>query len=581
MENKLASSNFYIGSRILLEALLQNNIDTVFGYPGGANLPLYDEMYIQSDIKHYLYAHEQAATHAAQGYYRATGKIAAVFLTSGPGATNGVTGITDALLDSTPMLIITSQVPSYVIGTDAFQEADVIGITKSITKHNYQVKDVNKLYNTLNEAIYIASTGRFGPVLVDIPKDVYTLKVENFEATKYIPRQSYNIKTDIEDEKIQQVVKLVIASKKPIFYCGGGINAICSDDNTIPIENLLQIVELTNFPITTTLMGLGVFNPEHKNSLQMLGMHGTYEANMAMHDCDLMLAIGVRFDDRVTGKLELFSPNSKKVHIDIDPSELNKNIKVDIAITGSCDVFLEKLLNELKKQQALINHENTKEWWSIINKWKEKDSYGFTQEPNGDILPHYVLDEAYKITKKYYPFFTTDVGQHQMWAAQYCKVSKQRRFITSAGLGTMGFGLPAAIGAQIAKPNDLIVCITSEGSFMMNMQELMTVKKYNLPVKILMLQNNYLGMVRQWQDLFYSGRLMEVDFEVSAPNFVMLCASFGIKAKVVDKVENVTAAIEEMVNYEGAYFLSVLTKRKMDVYPMIAPGKAHNEMIFE
>jgi len=559
------------GARILLDALLNNGVDMVFGYPGGANLTLYDEIHKQTEIKHILTCHEQASTHAAEGYSRSTNKLGVVFLTSGPGATNGVTGIADAMLDSTPLLIITSQVPTYVIGSDAFQEADVIGITKPITKHNYLIKDINKLYDTINEAIFIATSGRKGPVLVDIPKDVHAQVVEDFIPKKLKIRNSYSIKTEIKTEEMMPGIELIVNAKKPIFYCGGGISA--SSQKTI--ENLYKLVKLTKFPITTTLMGLGVYPESEDESLHMLGMHGSYEANMAMHDADLLIAIGVRFDDRVTGKLEKFSPNSKKIHIDIDPSELNKNVKVDVSINGDCGIAIEKIL-ELLNGKFL---QDLSPWWQQIDIWRKVKCFKYKQDDKSVILPQFALDRLYELTKSKNPYFTTDVGQHQMWAAQYCKTLKSKHFITSAGLGTMGYGVPAAIGVQFANPNDLTICITGEGSFMMNIQELATLKRYKIPVKIVMLNNNYLGMVRQWQDAFYEGRHTEVDFTDICPDFIKLCDSFDIKAKIVENPSYLDDGINEMLEENKPYLLIIKTKRDENVFPMIAPGAGHREML--
>ncbi|QED22881.1 biosynthetic-type acetolactate synthase large subunit [Candidatus Deianiraea vastatrix] len=559
------------GAKILLKILKKHGVETVFGYPGGANLTLYDEIHQQSDIKHVLTCHEQAAMHAAQGFSRATGRLGVVFLTSGPGATNGVTGIADAMLDSTPILIITSQVPTYVIGSDAFQEADVIGITKPITKHNYLVKKVEDVAKIVSEAINIASTGRKGPVVVDIPKDVHAAIYSDYADVDYKIRDSYFVKTDISQEELMPAIDMILAAKKPIFYLGGGISASCDEVS----ENVTKLAHKTGFPVTTTLMGLGVFAGSDKQNLQMLGMHGSYEANMAMNNADLLIAIGVRFDDRVTGNLAKFSPNSKKIHIDIDPSEFNKNVKVDAAIRGDCGIAISKILKMLDGKTM----QNLEPWWAEIENWRGRNCFGFDQKNDAEILPQYALSRVYELTKEKNPYFTTDVGQHQMWAAQYLKTSMPKHFITSAGLGTMGFGLPAAIGAQFAKPENAVICITGEGSFMMNMQELATIKRYNLPVKIVMLNNNFLGMVRQWQDEFYSNRHTEVDFTPICPDFIALCASFGICAKFVDKPSEVDAGICEMMSHNGAFLLVVRTKRDENVYPMIPPGAGHSEML--
>lgn len=562
------------GANIILDILIENGVDTVFGYPGGASMPLYDALFLQHKIKHILTCHEQAATHAAEGYARSTGKLGVVFLTSGPGATNGVTGIADAMLDSTPILVITAQVLTGVIGSDAFQEADIIGITKPITKHNYLVKNISNLHTILTEAINIAMSGRHGPVVIDIPKDIHVHTIDFDDTIKYKTRSSYQIKTEILDEELKPAIDLIVNAKKPVFYCGGGV--ISSGEKTA--ENLQKLVKLTKFPITTTFMGLGCYPSDDKQCLQMLGMHGSYEANMAMYEADLIIAIGVRFDDRVTGKLAKFSPNSKKIHIDIDPSELNKNVKVDVAINGDCGIAIEKLYLAFSQKSC----QNIDEWWGKINNWREKKCFGYNQTNESAILPQYALDLLYQKTKNQNPVFTTDVGQHQMWAAQYCKVSKIRKFISSGGLGTMGYGIPAAIGVKIAKPEELVICITGDGSFMMNMQELGTVKRYKIPVKIIMLNNGYLGMVRQWQDIFFEGRLMEVDSVDMMPDFITLCNAFEIKCSVVEKIEDLENNMNKMLeNPNEPYLLVVNTKRNENVYPMIPPGAGHNEMMFK
>lgn len=561
------------GARIILDSLISAGVETVFGYPGGANLHLYDEIHRQSEIKHILCCHEQACIHAAEGYARSTGKIGVAFLTSGPGATNGVTGITDAMLDSTPLLIITSQVMTHVIGSDAFQEADVIGITKPITKYNSLIKNTNQIFNKIQEGIYIATTGRKGPVLIDIPKDLQGNHID-FHIYNFKIRDSYNIKTNISDEELSPAIELIKNARKPLFYCGGGISA-CDD---IISEKLTELAEITGFPVATTLMGLGVFDPNHKQSLHMVGMHGTYEANLAMHDADLLIAIGVRFDDRVTAKLAKFSPNSKKIHIDIDPSELGKNVKVEVPICGDCGIAIEKLLNYFKQNPQVQNISN---WWIQINEWRSIKSLSYNQDKNKEILPQFALDRLYELTKESSPYFTTDVGQHQMWAAQYLKCKKPKHFITSAGLGTMGYGLPSAIGAKVAHPESEVICVTGEGSFMMNVQELATLQRYKMPVKIFMLNNNYLGMVRQWQQMFYENRHTEVNFESISPDFTQLCKAFGIECEVVSDAKELDNAIIKMHKSDKPYMLVVKTKREENVYPMIAPNSGHNEMILK
>lgn len=558
------------GADIILQALLNSGVDTVFGYPGGAALHLYDAIHRSGKIKHVLFCHEQAAVHAAEGYARSTGKIGVVILTSGPGATNGVTGIADAMLDSTPLLIITSQVLSHLIGTDAFQEADVVGITKPITKHNEVVMSTEEIYSKVINGIKIATSGRQGPVLLDIPKDFQGKLIDFNPANEESNIIANNHFTDISESDIKKAVELMQQARRPLFYCGGGVVS----SGEFAVEKLRELVKKSKFPITTTLMGLGCFPPEDEQSLHMVGMHGSYEANLAMYEADLLIAIGVRFDDRVTAKLASFSPNSKKIHIDIDGKEINKNVKVDLGILADCGVVVDKILQKFDKSESDLS-----DWWHRIEKWRSQDCFKYNQQEGSDIKAEFALDRLYELTKTRDIYFTTDVGQHQMWAAQYLKTDKPRHFITSGGLGTMGYGFPAAIGAKIANPNSDVVCITGEGSFMMNMQELATVARYRLPVKIMMLNNNYLGMVRQWQEMFYDSRYTEVDFEQITPDFVALAAAFGIKARFVDSVKEVDSGIAEMMEANEPYFLIVKTERSGNVYPMIAPGCGHNEIL--
>lgn len=565
------------GARLVLKALKKNGSDTIFGYPGGAALHFYDHIHQQNSeensIKHILCCHEQACLHAAQGYARATGKVGVVSLTSGPGATNSVTGLTDARSDSTPILAITSQVSSHLIGTDAFQEADVVGITRPITKYNLIIKKPEDIYDKVYESIHIAKNGRQGPCLIDIPKDLQVAEID-FEEKPFKIRPSYQIKSDICQSDIDAAVKMMRNAKRPVFYCGGGMTSVGEKS----CEDLARLIKITRFPITNTLMGIGVYPADDELSLKMLGMHGTYEANLAMHEADLIIAIGARFDDRVTGKLSLFSPNSKKIHVDIDPSEINKNISVDLGIVGDCGVFVKKILNEFEKDNTT---EDISDWWKKIEEFRSKDSFGYTQDADGPILPQFILDRLHELTKNDDCYFTTDVGQHQMWAAQYIRPKKPRRFITSGGLGTMGFGLPAAIGAKFARPQNEVVCITGEGSFMMNLQELGTIKRYKLPVKILILNNNYLGMVRQWQDMFYEGRHTEVDLEGLMPDFVKLADSFNIKCKVIEKPSDVDSGLREMLTSKEPYILVAKVAKAENVFPMMAPNAPHSEIILK
>jgi acetolactate synthase-1/2/3 large subunit len=571
------------GARILLDTLRQNDVSVVFGYPGGACLPLYDELFLYnqsltesgSKIQHYGGCHEQAIVHAAQGYARSSNKIGVVFLTSGPGATNGTTGIADAMLDSTPLICITSQVPTYCIGTDAFQEADIFSITRPITKHSYFVNDIKNLKNIINEAFYLAQNGRPGPVVIDIPKDIYTQKIDDSEIITNRTRKL--IEHKIDNTQIERAVEMILLSQRPVFYCGGGaINAS---------KVITDVAKLTRFPVTTTIMGLGVFDGHNDQSLGMLGMHGSYEANMALYESDLIIAVGVRFDDRVTGKLSGFSPNSKKIHIDIDKSEINKNVKIDLAIVSDANFVFEEIYKILIKRQT--DFANIDNWWQRIKTFRDKKSFHYSQDCTKEILPQYALEKLYNVTRSYDTYVTTDVGQHQMWATQYFKFSKPRRFITSAGLGTMGFGMPAAIGCQISVVSEsnninskkIVLCISGDASILMNIQELGTIKKYKLPVKIIILNNTYLGMVRQWQESFYNNRLSESDFSQMLPDFVKLSNAFDIASATIDNINDLEDAYKNMLENKGPYILNIMVKKDENVYPMIPPNTPHNEMI--
>ena len=564
----------YTGAEIVIKVLRKLDVEYIFGYPGGAILPIYDEIFKQNKIRHILVRHEQGAVHMAEGYARSTGKVGVVLVTSGPGATNAVTGLTDALMDSIPILCLTGQVPTHLIGTDAFQEADTVGITRSCTKHNYLVKDINLIQESILEGYQIASSGRPGPVVIDLPKDIQNSKTKYKENIKL--RSNFKIKvkeTYAKNYKIQinEAIDLIKISKKPIVYIGGGL---INSGNKASIE-LKKFSKLTNFPITSTLMGLGAFPASNKIFLGMLGMHGTYEANMSMHDCDLMINLGARFDDRITGRLDGFSPNSKKIHIDIDPSSINKNVEVDLPIIGDVSKIL-KLINK-----ELINSKFKKlsfmsDWWKKISKWKKKNCLSFINCKK-IIKPQQALVTLNKkITDKDF-FITTEVGQHQMWAAQYIKFEKPKRWMTSGGLGTMGYGFPAAIGVQIAHPKSLVICVAGEASFLMNLQELSTVKQYRLPVKIFILNNKYLGMVRQWQEFFHGGRYSE-SYTDSLPDFVKLAESYGIKGVRATKPEDLDKVINDMINYDGPVIADICVDEKENVFPMIPSGAAHNEM---
>ncbi len=564
------------GANIVIKSLRDLGVEYVFGYPGGAILPIYDEIFKQNKVKHILVRHEQGAVHMAEGYARSTGKVGVVLVTSGPGATNAVTGLTDALMDSVPILCLTGQVPTHLIGTDAFQEADTLGITRSCTKHNFLVKSVKNLQKTLLQGYEIASTGRPGPVVVDLPKDVQNDK------TAYVSNMNKSIKSyylnnkkekfTYENSEIEEACDLIIKSRRPIVYIGGGL----INSGTQAVKELKNFCTLSNFPVTSTLMGLGAFPASNNLFLGMLGMHGTYEANMAMHDCDLMINIGARFDDRITGRLDKFSPTSKKIHIDIDPSSINKNVLVDLGLIGDAGKILRlinKRLSFLKLKSLNIKKSN---WWKTIIKWRKKDCLNFSNSEKL-IKPQHALRVLNDKIKNKDFFITTEVGQHQMWAAQFIGFEKPNRWMTSGGLGTMGYGFPAAIGVQIANPKSLVICVAGEASFLMNMQELSTLKQYNLPVKIFIMNNRYLGMVRQWQEFFHGKRYSE-SYSESLPDFIKLAESFGIKGLRVEKPELLCSTIEEMISYKGPVLADICVDKAENVFPMIPSGAAHNEM---
>ena len=563
------------GAEIVFKALADHKVEYIFGYPGGAVLPLYDELSKQDKIKHILVRHEQGAGHAAEGYARSSGKPGVVLVTSGPGATNMVTALTDAYMDSIPLVCITGQVPTHLIGTDAFQECDTTGITRPCTKHNWLVKDVNKLAETIHKAFRIATTGRPGPVLVDIPKDIQFKKgiykgFENIEIDTYQP----NIKGD--PNEIEKAVELIANAKKPIFYTGGGvINA-----GEKASQALRDLVSLTGFPITSTLQGLGCYPGEDDQFLGMLGMHGTYEANNAMHDCDLMINIGARFDDRITGMVNKFSPGSKKIHIDIDPSSINKVVKVDVGIVGDACNVMNDMADSIKKKYPGFknsNKEQLSKWWEQINVWREKKSLSFRSSKT-TIMPQYAVQRLYELTKNQDTFITTEVGQHQMWAAQHYKFSKPNRWMTSGGLGTMGYGLPAAIGTQIANPGKLVVDIAGEASILMNIQELSTAVQYRLPVKIFILNNEYMGMVRQWQELLHEKNYSE-SYSEALPDFVKLAEAYGAVGIRANKPDELDEKIKEMISVNKPVIFDCVVEKEENCFPMIPSGKAHNEMI--
>jgi acetolactate synthase-1/2/3 large subunit len=560
------------GAEMLIKALLDQGVDVVFGYPGGAVLPIYDALFQQNALRHILVRHEQGAVHAAEGYARSTGKVGVVLVTSGPGATNAVTGITDAMMDSTPIVCLTGQVPTHLIGNDAFQEADTLGITRPCTKYSYLVKDVGDLARIVHEAFYVARTGRPGPVVVDLPKDVLMAK------GTYTPKsgdghKSYRpqIKGDIR--RIEAAAALMATAKRPIFYCGGGV----VNSGPAASQLLAELVRLTGFPCTNTLMGLGCFPGSDRQFLGMLGMHGTYEANLAMHSCDVMIAVGARFDDRVTGKLSHFAPGAKKVHIDIDPSSINKNVAADIAIVGDVAHVLEDLIKVWRAKQYRADAKALEAWWKKIDEWRARDCLHYVM---GDevIKPQYAIQRLYELTKDRDVYFTTEVGQHQMWAAQFIKFEQPNHWITSGGLGTMGFGFPAAMGVQVAHPEALVIDVAGEASFLMTMQELSTIMQYRLPVKVFIVNNKYMGMVRQWQELMHGSRYSESYME-SLPDFVKLAESFGAVGLQATKPGEVDDLIKEMIEVDRAVLADIVVDPMENCFPMIPSGAAHNEML--
>ena len=560
------------GAEMVVEALKDQGVDVIFGYPGGAVLPIYDVLYGQNAVHHVLVRHEQGAAHAAEGYARSSGRPGVMLVTSGPGATNSVTGLTDALMDSIPVVCITGQVPTHLIGSDAFQECDTVGITRHCTKHNYLVRSVEDLPRILHEAFYVAQHGRPGPVVIDIPKDVQFAR-GTYSGPKNVEHKTYRPQLEGDPEKIEQAVTLMAAAKRPIFYTGGGVINAGPEASRL----LRELVALTGFPITSTLMGLGAYPASGENWLGMLGMHGTFEANNAMHDCDLMVAVGSRFDDRITGRLDQFSPGSTKIHIDIDPSSINKNVKVDLGIVGDCGHVVAALLARWRARGCKADAGALKKWWAQIAKWRARKSLAYR---NSDkvIKPQWAVERLYAATKGRDCYITTEVGQHQMWAAQHYHFEAPNRWMTSGGLGTMGYGLPAAIGAQMAHPNALVIDIAGEGSILMNIQELSTAAQYSLPVKVFILNNEYLGMVRQWQELLHGGRYSH-SYSEALPDFVKLAEFFGAHGIRCSDPADLDAAIAEMLKTPKTVVFDCRIDKTENCLPMIPSGKAHNEMI--
>ena len=560
------------GAEMVITALQDQGVEYIFGYPGGAVLPIYDEIFQQDKVQHILVRQEGGAVHAAEGYARSTGRVGVVLVTSGPGATNAVTGLTDALMDSIPIVCITGQVPTHLIGSDAFQECDTVGITRSCTKHNYLVKDVNDLARILHEAFYVARSGRPGPVVIDIPKDVQ-FATGNYIGPSNIAHKTYKPKLKPDLGAVREAVELMASAKKPIFYTGGGV----INSGPKASQLLRELVRLTGFPITSTLMGLGAYPGSDKQWLGMLGMHGTYEANMAMHDCDVMIAIGARFDDRITGRIDGFSPNSKKIHIDIDPSSINKNVHAHVPIIGDVTYVLEEMLAVWKSRAPQLDKAALKAWWKQIDQWRARKSLSYKQS-NDVIMPQYAIERLYELTKDRDVYISTEVGQHQMWAAQFYKFEEPNRWMTSGGLGTMGYGLPAAIGAQIAHPESLVIDIAGDASILMNIQELSTAIQYRLPVKVFILNNQYMGMVRQWQQLLHGNRLSH-SYTEALPDFVKLAEAYGAVGIRCEKPADLDDAIMEMINTPKPVLLDCRVAALANCFPMIPSGKAHNEML--
>ncbi|MCB1555528.1 MAG: acetolactate synthase 3 large subunit [Xanthomonadales bacterium] len=560
------------GAEIVVRALVEQGVRHIFGYPGGAVLPIYDALFQQDEVEHILVRHEQGAAHAAEGYARSTGQVGVLLVTSGPGATNAVTGLADALLDSIPLVCITGQVPTHLIGSDAFQECDTVGITRACSKHNFLVKDVDDLARILHDAFYIARTGRPGPVVVDIPKDIQ-FKRGAYSGPTQILHRTYRPQTHGDPTQIERAVELLAQAKRPVFYTGGGvINA--GDEAT---RLLRELAAETGVPVTSTLMGLGAFPASDKQWLGMLGMHGTYEANLAMNRCDVMIAIGARFDDRVTGRLDAFSPGSRKVHIDIDPSSINKNVKVDVPIIGDCAAVLLEILTLWRERKKQLDPNALSTWWTQIDLWRGRKSLSY-KHSDETIKPQYAVERLFRLTRERDVYITTEVGQHQMWAAQHFHFDAPNRWMTSGGLGTMGYGIPAAVGVQVAHRDALVIDIAGEASVLMTMQELSTAVQFQLPIKIFILNNEYMGMVRQWQQLLHGGRYAH-SYSAALPDFVKLAEAYGAKGIRATTPAELDAAILDMIDHPGPVVFDCVVDKAENVYPMIPSGAAHDEMI--
>ena len=560
------------GAEMIIQALIDQGVEHIFGYPGGAVLPIYDELFQQDKIEHILVRHEQGAGHAAEGYARSTGKVGVVLVTSGPGATNMVTPLTDALMDSIPIVCLTGQVPTHLIGNDAFQECDTVGITRPCTKHNWLVRDVNDLPRVLHEAFYVAKTGRPGPVVVDIPKDVQFAS-GTYVGPKNIQHKTYRPRIKAETAPIKAAVDLMAKAKKPIFYTGGGV----VNSGPEACQLLRELVRLTGYPITSTLMGLGAYPASDKQWLGMLGMHGTYEANLAMHDCDVMVCVGARFDDRITGRLDAFAPNAKKIHIDIDPSSINKNVHVDLGIIGDVGHVLEDMLRLWRSSSSMPDKAALSAWWSQIDKWRARNCLAYTKRAD-HIMPQYAIERLYQLTKDRDTYITTEVGQHQMWAAQFYGFDEPNRLMTSGGLGTMGYGLPSALGVQVAHPDSLVIDIAGDASVMMTIQEMSTAVQYDLPMKVFILNNQYMGMVRQWQQLLHGNRLSHSYME-SLPDFVKLAEAYGAHGIRAEHPDELDEKIEEMIAVKKPVLFDCRVVNLANCFPMIPSGRAHNDML--